>query len=76
MTKQEEIKRTIKEYLRPNLKYEDESLIDGVVYILLDKLHSQGVVIKVKCPDCKWSQFQDETVGMTPCYRCNSPGYI
>ncbi|KKN71472.1 hypothetical protein LCGC14_0420510 [marine sediment metagenome] len=33
-------------------------------------------MIKVKCPDCEWSQFSDEMVGMTPCYRCNSTGYI
>lgn len=38
---------------------------------------SQGVVIKVKCPDCTWSQFKDgEMVGMTPCYSCNSTGYL
>jgi len=31
----------------------------------------------VKCPDCNWSEFQDgEVVGMTPCYTCNSTGYI
>ena len=47
---------------------------------LMAYLHSQGAVIKVKCPDCDWSQFsslgKDEAVGMTPCYRCNSTGYI
>ena len=44
---------------------------------ILTFLHSQGVVIKVKCPDCVWSQFKtDESVGMTPCYHCNSTGYI
>ena len=47
MTKQEKIREIVKKYLRPNLKYEDESLIDGVVYVLLDKLNSQDVVIKV-----------------------------
>lgn len=40
-------------------------------------LHSQGVVIKVKCSDCEWSQFVDEEiVGMTPCHSCNSTGYL
>lgn len=39
-------------------------------------LHSQGVVIRIKCPDCEWSQFKEECVGMTPCYSCNSTGYI
>jgi len=32
---------------------------------------------QVKCPDCEWSQFKgEEGVGMTPCDRCNSTGYI
>ena len=30
-----------------------------------------------KCPDCEWSLFRgEEGVGMTPCPRCNSTGYI
>lgn len=33
--------------------------------------------LKVKCPDCVWSQFEYlDAVGMTPCPRCNSTGYI
>ena len=44
---------------------------------LIAWLKSQGVVQKVECPDCTWSQFQDgESVGMTPCLSCNSTGYI
>ncbi len=40
-------------------------------------LHSQGAELKVECPDCEWSQFKDgESVGMTPCLRCGSTGYI
>ncbi len=33
---------------------------------------------KVKCPDCCWSEFTgyEGTVGMTPCDRCGSTGYI
>jgi len=32
---------------------------------------------RTKCPNCEWSQFQSgEVVGMTPCLRCNSTGYI
>jgi len=32
---------------------------------------------RVKCPHCEWSQFESgESVGMTPCYNCNSTGYI
>ena len=44
---------------------------------ILKYQNSQGVVIKVKCPDCEWSQFVDEeSVGMTPCYSCDSTGYL
>jgi len=43
---------------------------------LFNYFHSRGVVIKVKCPDCEWGQFGEEAVGMTPCYSCNSTGYI
>jgi len=33
--------------------------------------------IKIKCPNCLWSEFRDgESVGMTPCFSCNSTGYI
>jgi len=33
--------------------------------------------IRIKCPDCAWSEFSDEeTVAMAPCYNCNSTGYI
>jgi len=33
--------------------------------------------IKVKCPNCSWSEFSnEESVAMTPCYNCNSTGYI
>lgn len=39
-------------------------------------LHSQGVLIKARCPDCAWGQFGEEHVGMTPCHSCNSTGYI
>jgi len=44
---------------------------------VLSYLHSQGAELKVKCPDCEWSQFVGkESVGMTPCHTCNSTGYI
>ncbi|KKM80157.1 hypothetical protein LCGC14_1342640 [marine sediment metagenome] len=39
-------------------------------------LEEQEASGKVKCPDCEWSQFGDEPVGMTPCYSCNSTGYL
>lgn len=32
----------------------------------------------VKCPDCEWSQGfpPGENTGLTPCYQCNSRGFI
>lgn len=40
-------------------------------------LEEQGTTYKVKCPHCSWSQFTDgEAVAMSPCYECNSTGYI
>ncbi|MBA7637620.1 hypothetical protein ES703_45266 [subsurface metagenome] len=39
-------------------------------------LEKRGASHKVKCPHCSWSQFTDEVVGMSPCYECNSTGYI
>jgi len=54
-------------------KDQDRKYADRVLWYL----HSQGVVIKIKCPDCEWSQFGDgESVGMTPCFSCNSTGYV
>lgn len=51
-----------------------ESLTDKI----LTYQQSQDVVLKVKCPDCAWGQFECvlDTAGMTPCYHCNSTGYI
>lgn len=47
---------------------------DNLLYRLQDLY---GVVIKVKCPYCKWTEFkEDDYVGMTPCDTCNSTGYI
>ena len=47
--------------------------IDG----LFNYQSEKGVVLKVKCPECAWGQFQDgESAGMTPCFNCNSTGYI
>ncbi len=88
MTKQKEIREGLKEILGEHFDcrcvgmdekgniYPVEQLDTSGATLILNYLHSQGVVLKVKCPDCVWSQFRDETVGMTPCYRCNSTGYI
>ena len=39
-------------------------------------LFNNNLYQKVKCPHCGWSQFEGgESVGMTPCYNCNSTGY-
>ncbi len=42
------------------------------------ELADAGVVIKVKCPDCEWSQFVEsyESRGMEFCLSCNSTGYL
>ena len=49
---------------------------DYIASLIYNNLHSQGVVIRVKCPDCAWSQFQHESAGMAPCYTCDSTGYL
>lgn len=78
--KQEEIRKWISKYLTerficdPKLLPDDECLKEANA--ILSHLASEDVVVKVKCPDCVWSQFGDEAVAMTPCFRCNSTGYI
>lgn len=82
MTKQEEVREGIERILDELLFSPGESKdgytynLTGCITNLLNYLHSQGVVKRVKCPDCTWSQVGNEAVGMTPCYRCNSSGYI
>lgn len=89
MTKQEEIRKGIATTIPPldcsfcvhfgYCEWEGEGLCLAR-YELADSirwyLHSQDVMLKVKCPDCVWSQFGDEAVGMSPCLECNSTGYI
>ena len=76
MTKQKEIDWGLRNLIR-ELTGED-----GTVFLyngsktIREYLCSQGAMLKVKCPDCVWWQFEGEVVGMTPCYRCNSTGYI
>ena len=49
---------------------------DAIPDMIIEYLKSQGVVRKVKCPHCSWSEFKSgEHVGMTPCFNCNSTGY-
>jgi len=72
MTKQEEILQGIEETLTRRLFAGIPDQAEAVV----GYLHSQDVVRRVKCPDCEWSQFGEESVGMTPCHSCNSTGYI
>ena len=72
MTKQEEIREGIEHVIMVNRPY----LASLIAERIIEYLNDNKVVIKVKCPDCVWSQFRDETVGMTPCYRCNSTGCI
>ena len=84
MTKQEWIKEEIAEgVVGAIIRFKEErpyaihqiagDTADGIIA----QLHSHGAAVKVKCSYCEWSQFKDgESVGMTPCYRCNSTGYI
>jgi len=75
MSKQEEIREGIQDLIFEAQSWEDytnEEMVDKI----LKYLHSQGVVIKVECPDCAWSRFGEESVGMTPCSRCDSTGYV
>ena len=80
MDKQEEMAEWINKYLTGQFICDPTELPDdecrNEAREILSYLHSQGVGIKAKCPDCSWSQFGDEVVGMTPCYSCNSTGYI
>lgn len=85
MTKQEEIIQEIAEFLAyydgVESDWDEFSDVEKFNYkssarVLAFYLEDKGVMIKVKCPDCNWSQFGDEAVGMTPCYSCNSTGYI
>ena len=66
------IDATTWEKLKPRYKEFYYKRVDN----LLTCLHSQGVVIRVTCPDCSWYKFEDEVAGMTPCHSCNSTGYI
>ena len=61
-------------FLRPLCLNEEHAEVFTKDLIL--GLSQRGVVRKVKCPNCEWSQFKDEVVGMTPCYSCDSTGYV
>ncbi len=40
-------------------------------------LEEKGASGKVECPDCVWNRVQGGgSIGMTPCYRCDSTGFI
>ena len=78
-TKQEEIREGMRSLI--SIWHNEDTRVGGqnVTKLgerLINYLHSKDVVRKVKCPDCEWSQFGDESVGMTPCHSCNSTGYI
>jgi len=73
MTKQDRLEQVIREAIEPYLV---RAVCSGFETAILEALSREGVVIKVKCPDCEWSKFGDESSGMTPCYHCDSTGYI
>ena len=72
--------------MRGGLLVGEDLTEDDGYYFLTDKarnrfveqiLFNNNLYLKVKCPHCEWSQFEGgETVGMTPCYNCDSTGYI
>ena len=82
MTKQEEMLRVIKGILLMKIPAEfrlktPEQIAFFRAEYIISVLNEYGVVTKVRCPDCNWSQFVgEESVGMTPCYSCNSTGYL
>jgi len=83
MPKQEEILQGLEQSIRlgicayQHLGFDREEMYHEIALKARKTLISQGVVIKVKCLDCEWSQYGDEeSVGMTPCHSCNSTGYI
>lgn len=78
MTKQEEIREGIKKGIADYFGVDkiQEPFLNELPDSMVAYLHSQSVVIRVKCPSCVWSQFGDEATGMTPCYHCNSTGYL
>lgn len=76
MAKQEIIREELEVKINRFDTFGEEYSYRGFAEEILSYLDSQWVVLKVKCSDCVWGQFGDETVGMTPCYRCNSTGYI
>lgn len=54
----------------------EKAYLRKVTELILAYLDSESARLMVKCPDCEWSQFGEEVAGMTPCYSCNSTGYI
>ena len=76
--KGEDIREGIYRILIDQNCYTDSQRLEwekGMPDKILEYLHSRGFIRKVKCPDCAWGQVQ-RVVGMTPCYSCNSTGYI
>lgn len=93
MTKQEEIRKGIEQLIIDSYKeLQDLNNLDPISHninkairvVLFEqsnkgmvKLHSQGLMIKVKCPNCVWAEFEGEmSIGMASCPRCDCTGYI
>lgn len=80
-TQERSLLRVVEETSPCNCRWEDlsehfKNQYRSVANSFMTYLHSQELVLKEKCPDCEWSKFGDEVVGMTPCYSCNSTGYV
>ena len=80
MDKRGEIREGVEEAILPqptSKTWVNRNIAKQISKEVIDYLHSQGAVLRVKCPDCEWSQFVgEESVGMTPCHSCNSTGYL
>jgi len=74
MTKQEGIREGVREIIIDGMINDHRTL--DITDDVLEYLDKNGVVVKVRCPCCAWSQFGEEPAGMTPCNYCNSAGYI
>ena len=77
MTKQEEIREGMKRILEADIRKPMTAV--NLIEAILQYLHSQGVVIKVDCPECKGDgriqKFFDRTFS-NRCPKCNGYGYV
>ena len=82
MPTREEIREGIAKYIST---YTDEIPTDALTNRILLYLHSQGVVIRVKCPKCNghahpnkvtWNLHTGYCVNGHSCPNCDNTGYV